>query len=413
MHLTRHILRSTPVQSSNRLSQVLGMFDVEPPAVSTVEWHVDLDLPDDWNIGVIVGASGSGKTTVARELFGNYFAGDFGWSTTHSIIDAFPLTLPVKRVTDLLSSVGFSSPPAWMRPFQCLSNGQQFRVNLARILAEALVDGQIKVVDEYSSVVDRTAAKIGSAAVARTIRKHKLQFIAVTCHYDVLDWLQPDWVYDVAAEIMLENRESQIEKNGGAHIDPASSILNAQSSVPSREGLQRYHRPKIELEIIRSDRSAWPRFKPHHYLSAQLHPAAACFVGLVQDQPAAFTAVLPFPHPTHSGYREHRTVCLPDYQGVGIGNAMSEFVAAVYKATGKPYTSTTSRPAMIYHRAKSPLWRMTRKPGLTGGGRRFSLMRKTAAVDRITAGFEYVGPARFEEARGLQVLSEAKPSRRM
>jgi len=161
------------------------------------------------------------------------------------------------------------------------------------------------------------------------------------------------------------------------------------------------------MEIIRTDRSAWQRFKPHHYLSAALNPSAACYVALVRDQPAAFTAVLPFPHPTHSGWREHRTVCLPDFQGVGIGNAMSEFVASIYRATGKPYTSTTSHPAMIYHRAKSPLWRMTRKPGLTGGGRRFSLMRKTAAIDRLTAGFEYVGPARFSEARLFQVQSGA------
>jgi hypothetical protein len=128
---------------------------------------------------------------------------------------------------------------------------------------------------------------------------------------------------------------------------------------------------------------------------------------LVENQPAAFTAVLPFPHPTRSGWREHRTVCLPDFQGVGIGNAMSEFVASLYKATGKPYTSTTSHPAMIRHRAKSPLWRMSRVPGLVGGhSERFNLMRKTSAIDRLTAGFEYVGPARPSEAHsfGLTIL---------
>jgi hypothetical protein len=115
--------------------------------------------------------------------------------------------------------------------------------------------------------------------------------------------------------------------------------------------------------------------------------------------------VLPWPHPSKPGWREHRTVCLPDYQGVGVGNAMSEFIAGIYRATGKPYYSTTSHPAMIHHRARSPLWRMARKPGLTGGSsRRFSAMRKTAAIDRLTAGFEYAGPARFKEARALEVI---------
>ena len=117
--------------------------------------------------------------------------------------------------------------------------------------------------------------------------------------------------------------------------------------------------------------------------------------------------MLPFPHPTHSGYREHRTVCLPDFQGVGLGQAMSSFVASLYAATGKPYTSTTSHPAMIGHRCRSPLWRLVRKPGLSAGrtkaGRR-TLMGKTAAVDRLTAGFRYVGPARVEEARQFGVI---------
>jgi GNAT superfamily N-acetyltransferase len=276
-----------------------------------------------------------------------------------------------------------------VRPFDALSNGQQFRVSLARALADAAVDGRMRVVDEYSSVVDRTVARIGSAAVAASVRRLGLQFVAVTCHYDVLDWLDPDWIY--------EPHTNQLR------------IVERDAS-PDARGSQRRRRPAIELEIVRADRSAWNLFKPHHYLSSSLNPASACYVGLVQGQPAAFTAVLPFPHPTASGWREHRTVCLPDYQGVGIGNAMSEFIAGVYRSLGKPYTSTTSHPAMIHHRARSPLWTMTRKPGLNGGSPgRCSLMRKTAAIDRITAGFKFVGPARPDDARRLGVLRKTSP----
>jgi ABC-type thiamine transport system ATPase subunit len=407
------ITRSTPVVRTPRLAQVLGMFDIEPPAISTVSWDVDLSLPDRWNIGVIVGPSGSGKTTIARELFGANIAEGFDWPMDRSILDGFPAQLPIRQIIDLLSSVGFSSPPAWVRPFACLSNGQQFRVNLARTLAQSIVDGQMKVVDEYSSVVDRTVAQIGSAAVARTVRRHKLKFIAVTCHYDVLDWLEPDWVFDVATGEMagaLKSEDGRSKIEDSKRGIPPSSIFNPPSSIaaspPSREDLRRvYKRPKIELEIFRTDRSVWPRFKSHHYLSADLHRAAACYVAMFRDQPAAFTAVLPWPHPSKPGWREHRTVCLPDYQGVGIGNAMSEFIAGIYRATGKPYYSTTSHPGMIHHRARSPLWRMARKPGLSGGSsRRFSAMRKTAAIDRLTAGFEYVGPVRFEEARRFEVI---------
>src|SRR5690606_16358303 len=88
---------------------------------------------------------------------------------------------------------GFSSPPAWLRPFHVLSNGEQFRVTMARALAESV---GLVVVDEFTSVVDRTVAQIGSAAIAKAVRRRGGRFIAVACHYDIADWLEPDWIYE-------------------------------------------------------------------------------------------------------------------------------------------------------------------------------------------------------------------------
>jgi len=121
--------------------------------------------------------------------------------------------------------------------------------------------------------------------------------------------------------------------------------------------------------------------------------------------PATFTAVLPFPHPVRSGWREHRTVCLPDFQGVGLGNAMSEFIASLYVSTGKPYYSTTSHPAMMRHRAAARHWRMTRKPQTATKTHKDPGLAKHGSAGRLTAGFEYIGPARPVEARrfGLKV----------
>ncbi len=92
-------------------------------------------------------------------------------------------------------ALGFSSPPAWLRPFHLLSNGEQFRVTLARALAEM---PELAVVDEFTSVVDRTVARIGSGAISRAVRRSGRRLVAVTCHYDVLPWLEPDWVLDMA-----------------------------------------------------------------------------------------------------------------------------------------------------------------------------------------------------------------------
>jgi GTPase SAR1 family protein len=365
-----NIIRSTPIERSARVMQLEGMFDVPPTKKSEKKWTVRLPIEDrPWNIGLIVGPSGCGKSTIARELFGDSMVSGYDWPAERSIVDAFPEEMGVKDITGLLSSVGFSSPPAWLRPFGVLSNGEQFRATLARALAES---PDLAVIDEFTSVVDRTVAQVGSAAAAKAVRARKQKLIAVSCHYDIVEWLQPDWQYE-----------------------PASGEFSWRL-------LRR--RPDIEIEIIRVRREAWKLFKHHHYLSSELNKSAQCFVGLVRGQPAAFTAVIYSPGSAGGNYREHRTVCLPDFQGVGIGNAMSEFVAGLYQATGKGYTSTTSSPSMMHHRARSKQWSMRRKPSL-GKEHAGDLKGRSHSRGRLIASFRYLGPPRREEAKafGLRV----------
>jgi ABC-type ATPase involved in cell division/GNAT superfamily N-acetyltransferase len=371
------IVKTTPVIRTARVQQLEGLFDLAPAETSTSTWQVNLPIEErNWNIGIIVGPSGSGKSTVAREFFKHAIIDNQLWPQNKSVIDGFPNFTSIKDVTALLSSVGFSSPPAWLRPYQALSTGEQFRVTIARALAET---SELVVIDEFTSVVDRTVAKIGSAAIAKTVRRAKRQFVAVACHYDIIDWLQPDWIYE-----------------------PHTNEFAWRSVQP---------RPGIKLEITRTSHEAWRLFAHHHYLSRTLHKSARCFVAAFPNgTPVAFASVISFPHATKPGYREHRTVCLPDYQGVGIGNALSEFVASIYRGTGRPYYSSTGNPAMIRHRARSPLWRMVRAPSrtaplsATSGNTGLS---SSLAVNRYTASFEYVGFARKEDAQILKLKTYA------
>jgi len=159
-----HIIRSSPIIQTARVKQLEGLFDVPPSKRSEETWTVNLPIDEKpWNVGLIVGPSGSGKTTIAKELFGKHLVGKFKWSKDKSIVDCFPEEMSIKEITLLLSSVGFSSPPLWLRPFHVLSNGEQFRVTMARALAE---NKELTVIDEFTSVVDRTVAQIGSAASA-------------------------------------------------------------------------------------------------------------------------------------------------------------------------------------------------------------------------------------------------------
>src|SRR5258707_3665333 len=183
---TLNILRECNVVRTARVMKMSGMFEAPLENKSAERWELPLDLPQNWNIGVIVGPSGSGKTTLAKELFKKELAHGYRWPKDKSILDGFPESMGIKDIVQLLSSVGFSSPPSWLRPFHVLSNGEQFRVTMARALAESK---GICAVDEFTSVVDRTVAKIGSYAVAKTVRRRKQRFVAVSWQYDILRWL--------------------------------------------------------------------------------------------------------------------------------------------------------------------------------------------------------------------------------
>lgn len=66
------------------------------------------------------------------------------------------------------------------------------RVDIARALC---LDKPLIVFDEFTSIVDREIAKVSAFAISKAVRRSTKRFIAVTCHYDVVDWLDPDWVF--------------------------------------------------------------------------------------------------------------------------------------------------------------------------------------------------------------------------
>jgi ABC-type ATPase with predicted acetyltransferase domain len=176
---------------SFKVNKVKSMFDCD---MDIVKKEYDVDIPienESWNVGLIVGASGTGKTTIAKKLFKDFllFEG-FEWKGK-SIVDDFPDDLSAKEITEILSKVGFASPPDWLKPFAVLSNGQKMRAELARLIMEA---DKPFIYDEFTSVVDRQVACIGSAAIQKFVRKTNKQFIAVSCHYDIAEWLEPDWI---------------------------------------------------------------------------------------------------------------------------------------------------------------------------------------------------------------------------
>lgn len=357
MRLT--IERDVAIQRSARVMQIEGIFDVQPATRSGETYEVDLPLDErEWHIGLIVGSSGSGKSTIAREAFGRAVVSGFRWPKDASLLDAFPKEMPIAEVTALLSSVGFSSPPLWLRPFTVLSNGEQMRVTLARMLAEM---PDLAVMDEFTSVVDRVVAQVGAAAVAKAVRRRGSKFVAVTCHYDVEAWLEPDWVY------------------------------RTDERVFDWGSLQR--RPPVHLEIARVHPQAWDYFKRYHYLTNKFHPAAVCFVAYYEERPIAFVGVLP----STAGkgqYRFARMVVLPEYQGIGVASVMTDWLGRLYAGLGYRLTAVTALATMNIVFERSPGWICTRRPALAHGeGKSSKATWIKHATNRLTSGWRYIGPA--------------------
>ncbi len=368
------------------------MFDV--PLAERATEHFEVDVPgtdEEWQIGLIVGPSGSGKSTIARHAFAANVYTNADWPSDRAVVDCFG-ELSVRHVVDLFTAVGFGSPPSWVKPYHVLSNGERFRCDLARALAVGLAapgsaggvpveppaePGAVVVFDEFTSVVDRNVAKVCSAAIAKGIRRGYLpcRFVAVTCHYDVADWLEPDWILDMATGNLR------------------------------RRCLRR---PSIELEIHRCKLAAWQLFKRHHYLSGSLAPGARCYLTTWEGVPVNFCATLPvIAKKNHRRFT--RIVTLPDYQGIGIGMRAVAAVAALHRAEGHRINVTSSHPALIQHCQRSPLWKTVnvKKFGRRQRNPRFPAYR--SAAGRAVVSFEYLGLTRDQHESSRRSALSSRP----
>jgi ABC-type thiamine transport system ATPase subunit len=355
----------TPVSVTPRARQLSGMFDVPLADSQERSWRADIELPARWNLGLIVGPSGAGKSTIARACWGQ--EPPLSWGAA-SVVDDFRPDLSVEAIADTCRAVGFNTIPAWLRPYGVLSTGERFRVELARRLLESPEDAPI-VVDEFSSVVDRQVAQIGAHAVQKWTRRHGRQFVAVTCHYDVADWLRPDWV-----------------------LEPATMDYRSGEVQPGR--------PPIACTVARVSYAAWRLFAPFHYLTAELHRAATCYCLFVGDEPAVFAGVLHRPisarGPVTPIWGVSRLVTLPDWQGLGLAFVLADRLGAAYKAAGLRLHTYPAHPSLIHGFDRSPRWRLVAKPGLHSKATALQFGNRPNAV------FAYAGAAEPWDAVGAR-----------
>jgi GNAT superfamily N-acetyltransferase len=344
--ITHEAIKPFDLSWDGRSSKTIKTFD--PP-------------PGEWGIGLIVGGSGTGKSTLLRTMFGQ--EEQFEWGKDRSIASHFA------NATDALErfgAVGLNSVPTWTKPFYVLSNGERFRCDLARRIKSGAA------IDEFTSVVDRDVARAGCVAIRRYVDSKGLcRVVFASCHRDIIEWLMPDWVYDTDAGELFD-----------------------RGFLPAR--------PPITISVVRCGRFWWRRFAEHHYLSHDINPTSRCWVAKWEQSVVGFAASIAMPcGSVMNAYRGHRTVILPEFQGLGIGVRLSNLIASIHKAEGLRYFSRTTHPRMGQYRQAHPeLWRPTSK----------NLKLRTDAKKKAEAGVpayngyrldfsrlcwshEYVGPA--------------------
>ena len=269
------------MRNSMNIEELKRMYDVE----NHIEKGVIIPSKPPHGLVLLVGKSGSGKSTILKNWFDTTHA---SFDVNVSVIENFS---SLDKGKELLTSFGLRSIPTWFRPFNTLSNGEAHRAHCA-----LCIDNGVNYIDEFTSVVDRDTAKSLSASVKKYHTRTGGLLVIATCHRDVEEWLCPDLVYDTDSCVFVNGRYRT--------------------------------RPSITLEITTSTVENWVCFKKHHYLSDELPSSCHCYVARFDGKDVAFLAVIHRCGRYIKSYRgECRLVVLPEFQGLGVGKALSEAIA--------------------------------------------------------------------------------------
>ena len=369
------------VAKSFRCTKAANSLDIDAEKKSVHHLRIEgADIVSPFNVGLIVGASGSGKTTLAQQVYGvDCFRPLLDLS--QPVIDQLPAELSYDECAGILAGVGLTSVPCWIRPAYTLSNGQRARAEAALQMAH-LSEG-VAVIDEWTSVVDRTVAKVMSHCIQKHARKAGRRVVLLSCHYDVIDWLDPDWVIDC-------NRQEFID----------------------RRSVRRGRTESLTFDLREVDRASWRYFSKYHYLSETLPGGHIKTFGLFHGDEQigfqCFANYVPHRKGDKSPMKMHsnRTVIHPDYAGLGLGIKVINASSMVMESMGYRVMAKYSSTPVYLSMKRYPCWQLLKverntSPMITGNIQRKSGYR----LDVKTYSFEFHGSAYEPTTDGVLIRS--------
>lgn len=365
--------------------------------------------PDEsWSgfrLGLICGQSGACKSALLVLHFGVPRA--VSWSKERKLGEVFASASQAIRC--LRAAALGNDALEWQK--LCCSAGELAQAHLALTLAAAEpfnseAISHYALYDEFGSAWDEEkSCQIGqalSAALRTTDTTWRLRCRGVVlagCHVAVVGprALWPDWVFEASSAtcFLFDQPRIGIDVDSGTQTKDAEldfDLHGSKDEHPIKEGAGlklwetlaqhaitessqaiRILSPCLDLTLSRCDASAWTRFRSHHYKSSELSKVATSFLleaaidlGLGEGVrvPVGFVATIP-----HSGrrtagstappQRAHRTVVLPEFQGLGIGSRLSDAAAEWHYRNGSDYYGQTAHPRFGAYRDNSPLWTPT------------------------------------------------------
>ena len=343
----------------------------------THKMSIEFDKKQDFKIGLIVGNSGSGKTTLAKKIFGNK-ALDIQVDQNKELINLFDKKYTYEQRVSFLTAAGLNSLPCWLKPLKILSNGQRARAEIAFKMS---LDDDVIVIDEFTSVVDRTIAKIISQNLYKFSQKYNKKIVLITCHNDIVEWLKPDWIIDCNDQIYIDRR--------------------------SERQLKRKEKIKFEIRELESSQS-WKSFSKYHYLSENLAGGKNYFYGLFCDGRQVgfqcFSNYVPFKNNQPKKImHSNRTVIHPDYQGFGLGIRLVNACSSDMRKKGYKIMAKFSNIAMHKSRKKDKNWKFLKTSLNTSKSMRMTgqkMNRSTKKND--SAGFKtFIKTYHYEYKGGL------------
>ena len=405
------------------------------------------ELPKSWRVALVNGVSGSGKSSVLRQMVQEHGcvrdAAEYGGeSGGDEFAAAWPDDAPaVGAVGDggaaLLTEMGGAAlaAAAAARPWRQLSRGERTLLALARLCCEppsaAAPPSALLIADEFTSFVDRSLAKRAAEALGRAWRRRGdgRRLVLAGVHADFLRELRPEWVFETAAGEL-----TSYTWDDDAALPPPAPAAPPPPRPPDEAV---FRPPTLELTLRKAvakgadrkhEKTVWTTyFEEYHYLDGSLNHSAHCRVGRIGATPVAFVASLMAVGVKEVGLlhsegrlarREHRLVVRPEWQGLGIGPRVSDINARDWVLKGVRFLSRTAHPRFGAYRNNSPLWQATTANETANLGDTFSSMKEKKGKEvkkiekaRPSFSHEYIGDdeckAAAKEAKAERLAAAA------